>query len=186
LAVDLHFDEYPSPFEFSEFILWLISSAVEAERQHRHETNRKNPQWADEHFQRTGKWPNVNSGPVQASPEERWDLIDNAMRQGHRGLHAGSSLLLLLVKKRGLRHPLHLPPLTEEVIFHWAEQHYRRTGRWPKYNSGPVADSPQETWSAINFALNNGNRGLPKGMSLAKLLAARAKAHADSPDQVVH
>jgi hypothetical protein len=35
---------------------------------------------------RTGAWSTVNSGPVAETPAERWDLIDNALRQGHRGL----------------------------------------------------------------------------------------------------
>lgn len=42
--------------------------------------------WADAHHARTGKWPNINSGPVVAAPGERPDLIDNALRAGQRGL----------------------------------------------------------------------------------------------------
>ena len=34
--------------------------------------------WADQHYQRTGKWPNVNSGDAHGAPGERWDRIDNA------------------------------------------------------------------------------------------------------------
>jgi hypothetical protein len=42
--------------------------------------------WADAHYDRTGAWPTVNSGNVAEAPGERWDLIDHALRQGHRGL----------------------------------------------------------------------------------------------------
>ena len=127
--------------------------------------------WADAHFQAKGVWPNVNSGEVIGAPGERWDLIDNALRQGHRGLAGGSSLLLLLAKKRGVRNPFALPPLNIEEILRWAELHRQRTGALPKYHSGPIVDAPGETWSAVDRALRFGKRGLVGGSSLAKLLA---------------
>jgi hypothetical protein len=58
---------------------------------------------ADAYFERTGEWPNLNSNEVPGEPEENWRRIDNALRQGHRGLPGGSSLLRLLVRKRGVR-----------------------------------------------------------------------------------
>ena len=127
--------------------------------------------WADEHHERTGKWPNINSGPVVDAPGERWDLIDNALRQGYRGQPGGSSLHLLLVKKRSLRNPLKLPPLTEEQILQWAELHRQRSGSWPKYDSGAIVDAPGETWAGVDWALRYGKRSLTGGSSLAKLLA---------------
>src|SRR5262249_53757270 len=51
--------------------------------------------WADAHYQRSGSWPNVHSGPVQDAPGERWSAIDASLRQGHRGLRGGSSLFRL-------------------------------------------------------------------------------------------
>jgi hypothetical protein len=71
-------------------------------------------------MQRTGRWPKVNSGPVADAPGERWDLIGSALRQGQRGHPGGSSLLRLLVKKRGVRDPLNLPPLSGQQIMQWA------------------------------------------------------------------
>lgn len=133
--------------------------------------------WADAHFQRTGKWPTANSGPVQDAVGERWNLIDYALRQGQRGLPGGSSLLRLLVKKRGVRNPLCLPPLTEDDIVRWATQHVERTGTWPKYNSGPIPDAPGETWAAVDSALRHGKRSLAGSSSLAKFVA-RAKESA--------
>jgi hypothetical protein len=129
--------------------------------------------WADAHQERTGKWPNVNSGAVQDAPGERWASIDDALRQGHRGLSGGTSLLRLLVKKRGVRNPLNLPPLTLEQILHWADLHFHRTGRWPKYNIGPIVDAAEETWAAVDGALRYGKRGLSGRSSLAKLLAEK-------------
>jgi hypothetical protein len=127
--------------------------------------------WADAHHERTGDWPNVNSGAVHVAPGEQWDTIDDALRQGHRGLAGGSSLLRLLVKKRGVRDPLNLPPLTIEQILYWADLHFQRTGKWPKYNDGPIADAPGETWAGVDRALRYRKRGLSGGSSLAKLLA---------------
>jgi hypothetical protein len=126
--------------------------------------------WCDAHFQRTGRWPTVGSGPVADASGERWDTLDNALRVGLRGLPGGSSLRRLLVRKRGLRHPLALPPLTEDHILRWAAQHRQRTGAWPKYNAGPVAEVPGETWAGLNAALAQGKRGLAGGSSLAQLL----------------
>jgi hypothetical protein len=57
--------------------------------------------WADSHFERTGKWPTEKSGPVQEQPTETWQAIASALRCGGRGLPGGSSLTLLLARKRG-------------------------------------------------------------------------------------
>lgn len=126
--------------------------------------------WADSHHERTGDWPNVRSGPVLDAPVEHWDLIDNALRQGHRGLAGGSSLRQLLVKKRGVRNPMSLPPLSEEQILQWAELHHRRSGQWPRYDSGSIAEAPGETWRRVDWALRLGKRGLSGRSSLARLL----------------
>jgi hypothetical protein len=134
--------------------------------------------WADAHFHRHGKWPTTRSGPVRDAAHERWDLIDNALRLGLRGLQSGSSLLSLLAKKRGVRHCLHLPPLSPEEILVWAELHYERTGRWPKDSSGPITDAIGETWAAVDRALRLGKRGFPGGSSLAKLLASPKNGNA--------
>jgi hypothetical protein len=65
------------------------------------------------------------------------------------------------------------PPLTEDQILAWADAFHRRTGRWPRRDSGPVPAAWVDRWSAINSALQKGARGLPGGSSLARLLAAR-------------
>ena len=41
----------------------------------------------------------------------------------------------------------------------------------PKYNSGAVCDSPDDTWQRINSALYHGCRGLRGGSTLIRLLA---------------
>jgi hypothetical protein len=74
-----------------------------------------------------------------------------------------------LEEHRGVRNIVNLPPLTIEWILEQADAHHRRTGEWPKKNSGKLADT-DETWSRIQSALDCGNRGLPGGSSLARLL----------------
>jgi hypothetical protein len=64
-------------------------------------------------------------------------------------------------------------PLTEEQVLRWADAYRARTGRWPTSDSGAVAGAPGETWEALNRALARGNRGLPGGSSVARLLAER-------------
>ncbi len=134
-------------------------------------TKRQILAWADAHYTRTGDWPNVNSGPVAESPDDNWAAIDNVLRVGLRGQPGGNSLSRLLMRHRGLRHPYRLSPLSEQQILRWAELHFQRTGAWPKYNSGPVFDARGETWAGIDSALRYGKRGLPAGLSVAKLIA---------------
>jgi len=64
------------------------------------------------------------------------------------------------------------PLLSHEMILAWADAHHCRTGKWPKRTSGPVAESPGESWQAIDAALAVGARGLPGGMTLPQLLQA--------------
>jgi hypothetical protein len=126
--------------------------------------------WADEWFQRTGRWPNSEAGDIPGSQGENWSMVQNALYHGVRGLSGGSSLPQLLAQKRGVRNGADLPALSEEQILAWADTHFQRTGRWPKPKSGPIAEAPGETWTAVAVALAHGTRGLPGGHSLARLL----------------
>ena len=127
--------------------------------------------WADAHRERSGRWPRVAEGPILEVPGETWARIDMALREGLRGLKGGSSLPRLLARRRGARNKAQTPGLTVRQILKWAETHVRRTGRWPRKESGPIRESPDNTWSAIDSALQEGNRGLPGGDTLVRLLA---------------
>ncbi len=61
-------------------------------------------------------------------------------------------------------------PLTADQILDWVDAHKAATGDWPKKDSGQVTGT-DETWARIHDALLAGNRGLPGGSSLARLLA---------------
>src|SRR5207302_1839998 len=65
-----------------------------------------------------------------------------------------------------------LAPYTVPLILTWADAHHRRTGAWPRHDSGAIPEAPGETWEAVETALSRGQRGLPGGSSLAQLLAA--------------
>jgi hypothetical protein len=130
--------------------------------------------WADAHFERTGKWPRRNSGPIPDAPGENWANVDQALVVGLRGLPGGSSLARLLAEHRRVRNIQDLPPLSVEWILARGHGHHGRTGEWPTAKSGQLADAPGETWANIDQALAKGLRGLPGGLSLAKL---RAKYH---------
>ena len=89
-----------------------------------------------------------------------------------------SSLARLLAQERGVRNVQRLPSLTEELIAKWAKQHHRRTGSWPRSDSGRVVGAPfDETWASVQAALTQGLRKLPRRWSsLAKFLRATCGA----------
>ena len=121
--------------------------------------------WADAHQRRTGNWPTSRSGSVCEAAGENWGRINNALYHGMRGLAGRSSLRAILAEQRSFRLSL-----TIEQVLAWADAHWERTGEWPTVSSGPVHGVAGETWQAIDRALRRGNRGLPDGSSLARLL----------------
>jgi hypothetical protein len=127
--------------------------------------------WADAFHRRTGGWPTVRSGAIPDSHGETWRGVHSALYQGLRGLPGGSSLARLLEQARGARNEQNLCPLTIPGILAWADAHYRRTGQWPKRESGAIVDAPGESWTAVHEALSQGRRRLPGGTSLPRLLA---------------
>jgi hypothetical protein len=127
--------------------------------------------WADAHHRRTGTWPTGDSGSVVGAHGETWKGIIAALAIGRRGLPGGSSLARLLATHRGVRNPKQLPHFTIKKVLSWARAHRERTGRWPTSEAGPIEEAPGETWKAVNAALVTGCRGLPAGLTLARLLA---------------
>jgi hypothetical protein len=130
--------------------------------------------WADEWFAAHGEWPNINSGEIPGTLDDTWARIDDSLRNGHRELpkKSGLSLARLLEKRRGVRNSEYPPRLSVSQITRWAKAFHRRTGKWPKEDSGPIPEAVGETWLAIDMALRKGRRGLPEGSSLPRLLAA--------------
>lgn len=127
--------------------------------------------WVDDYHQRTGHWPNVESGEIPGTVQESWLTVDESLRRGVRGVKGGSSLARLLQARRGVRNPQGLLPLTHEQILEWADAHHARTGQWPAQGSGQIVGD--ETWARVDEALLSGYRGLKPGSSIALLLAER-------------
>lgn len=126
--------------------------------------------WADAHLARTGVWPTEQSGPIADAPGETWMAIHKALYDGTRGLRGGSSLFRLLARHRGIRRHVRRPQLTIERILAWADAFFARHGRWPDAASGSIPEAPGETWSRVRTAFYKAERGLPRGLSLSKVL----------------
>src|SRR5206468_3801943 len=96
---------------------------------------------------------------------------------GNRGFPGGSSLAKLLEEQRGVRNSRRPPKLSIPQILEWADTHHARTGQWPSARSGAVAQSPGDSWSAIEVALSHGCRGLPSRLSIIRLLSKHRGAY---------
>jgi hypothetical protein len=62
------------------------------------------------------------------------------------------------------------PPLDEDLILSWADAYFERSGEWPTINAGSIPEANGYTWCAVNSALQQGIRGLPRKTTLARLL----------------
>ncbi len=64
-----------------------------------------------------------------------------------------------------------LPNLSVDQVLAWADAFFARNGDWPTCSSGPIPESPGETWRAVEAALVLGLRGFPHNGSLPRLFA---------------
>jgi hypothetical protein len=127
--------------------------------------------WADSYHAFHGCWPKASSIPNSAAPGESWRAINKALQVGRRGLPGGSSLKLLLAEHRSPEARLRARGLGLEQILAWADAHHAATGRWPKKNSGTVAQARAETWMTIDNVLRHECSGKAGNGSLARLLS---------------
>ena len=127
-------------------------------------------EWADAYYARFGAWPSLSSGQIPEAQNETWHKIDSALRQGCRGLPAGTSLAIFLESHRGRRNYQEPPSLSEEQILAWADVHLLRHGRYPVKSSRKIEGVPGESWKAVDTALRTGSRGLKPDSSLSMLL----------------
>jgi hypothetical protein len=116
--------------------------------------------WADSYHDRHGKWPNCRSGAIREAKGETWYAVQRALGSGLRGLPGGSTLPRLLREQRGATHCAAKARLSVEGILAWADAYHLRTGNWPHGHSGPIPESPSNTWAAVESALRSGGRGL--------------------------
>ena len=127
--------------------------------------------WADAHFSRTGEWPISRSGPIYDQPGRTWEGVNSALAKGGCGLPGGDSLARILDRRRGVKYTRRSwPELSRPKILAWADYHHQCTGRWPDRDSGPVRGAAGISWVTVDRYLKQGNKTLPGGSSLAKLL----------------
>jgi hypothetical protein len=90
---------------------------------------------------------------------------------------------LTQTRRRPKRRRWRKPKLSLAQILAWADEHYRLTGQWPTRKSGRVRGSLEEDWNNLDNNLRQGDRGLLKGDSLARLLwrARGVRNPADPP-----
>lgn len=133
--------------------------------------------WTDEYHERTGKWPGqrVWHEAIQGSNGETWLKVDLALKLGLRGLKAGETLSDLLARTGRVRNVGRLPRLTVSQILGWADSYRKKHGNWPTCRGEPqeIPESFGERWFNIDQVLRKGMRGLPKGLSLTRVLNAR-------------
>lgn len=127
--------------------------------------------WADAFHARTGRWPVKDDGVIPDNPADTWLAVQSALRMGIRGLEPGQTLANLLVKHRGHRNSMALSRLTKKEILQWADAHHARTGSYPTRRSGPIPESPGDTWMHIDNSLAMQHRGLRGKITLAGLMA---------------
>jgi hypothetical protein len=136
--------------------------------------------WADAYHQVTGNWPAPSSGPIAGTWRLSWSSIDRFLRDGERGLKGGTSLTHLLRERRGRPRPKKRLPLSIEQILAWADAHHAAYGNWPKVAARSIAGTPGETWKQVDAALRTGQRGLPGGSSLPRLLEEYRAVHRET------
>jgi len=129
--------------------------------------------WADNHYERTGLWPNMYSGTIAEAPDESWKQIDQALRHGRRGLPGGGTLASFLRAERPQFSRRLRPLLDIEAVLGYADAFFAREGRWPKITSGPIAEATDQTWCEVNYDIAVNSYGLTGIRSLADLLSAR-------------
>ncbi len=63
-----------------------------------------------------------------------------------------------------------LPDLSADQVLAWASAFFTRTGEWPNWQSGPIPESPGDTWFTVAAAMSVGERGFPRGGSLHRFI----------------
>src|SRR5262249_41446130 len=68
-----------------------------------------------------------------------------------------------------------------------ADAHFKQHGTWPTRLSGPIPESPGDTWYAIDAAFHQEHRGLVGYRSLAHFLAVKRgyRYRLDPPDLTI-
>lgn len=127
--------------------------------------------WVSEWHKRERKYPTTESGEIPGSNGETWSAIAQALRNGIRGLPSDKSLPQLIAEHFGVRNATNKTDLTIDSIKRWVIDWYDMERTYPTLHSGVIPGTNGETWIVVDQGLRKGNRGLPGGSSLARLIA---------------
>jgi hypothetical protein len=117
-------------------------------------------EWAEKHYERTGKWPTHNSGKIPEVPGETWAKVRKALMNGYRGLKGGSSIEKLLWTKRQVRGQHAGNQLTYKIIIEYVMTHHDLCNKYPVSSSKWIIEKNKDSWQAIDMALRHGQRNL--------------------------
>jgi hypothetical protein len=135
-------------------------------------TREKVLEFADKYFALHGKYPGVESKPLEEMGDETWQRFHLALRFGHRGFPGGSSLYQLLVESGRKVAPLNL---NEAAVLDYADIYFERFKEWPTAKSPALSEMGSDTWAKYNDALRNCHRGMTAGTTLHKFLIAHGR-----------
>ena len=128
--------------------------------------------WADAHRAATGRWP---SSALRPGAPRRGRELGLDRHGPARGLSRPAGRPVARPPDPRARRPGRVsdPPRADASSRSspGPTPTARPAGEWPVEDSGPVHSAPGENWKAISGALARGDRGLPGGSSLARLLA---------------
>ena len=127
-------------------------------RYNRHDPHFTIPQilaWADAWYAEKAEWPMFDSGVIPGGGGVAWRAVDRALSMGRGGFAGGSSLARLLAERRGVRTSFYAPPLEPSQILQWADAFFAREGRWPDAGSGPIPESPGDTWHSVQTRISH-------------------------------
>lgn len=117
-------------------------------------------QWIQNHLLRTGVFPVSHDGKVVGAKKPiTWFAVHRTLMKGWEDFPVGLSLSLYIKRYRFS----HLP-VTVEQITNWIIDYHRTTGNYPRAQSRELVQGAHgESWLEIDYALQNGLRGLPRG-----------------------
>ena len=125
--------------------------------------------WCDIYYERNKKYPGQYAKSIPEMQSDTFNNINAAFNQGIRGLPQMTGLAALLAQERGYVHnqnklSIDLDDVVKEMI-----NFFKENKKFPTADNKQTAGSLDCNWSALNSSLHIGGRGLPKGLSLAKL-----------------
>lgn len=124
-------------------------------------------------YEANGTWPSRSAPGEVPVIGGKWMTLGTALSEGLRGLPKqgtdGRPLSLARIVAQLSGVPVRSKPLTVELIQESMVAWRRKEGQWPSSLTDGVAPKIGVKWRSLNSFLRTGSRGLPSGLSLAKV-----------------